>query len=133
MGWLHATPEKREEPRCAGFDEEDPFFVMPELGVADYIAKLWIECGKCKSGGMGYTSLDWVDVHAYSQFQPLDKFEAESILLMSRSYCSGLSMKDPNAKAPYQREIEEWEWEARSRSIERSIQESENTIKKAGR
>ena len=133
MGWLHATTEKREEPRCASFDEEDPYFVMPPLGVADYIARLWIECGKCKSGGMGYTPLDWNDVYSYSKFQPIDKFEAESIIMMSGAYCVGLGMKGKDDQAPYKRKIEAWEQAARSRSIEKSIESIDNTIKKAGR
>lgn len=106
---------------------------MPPLGCVEYIASLWHECGKCKNGGMGQTPLEWADVYAFNHFRKLDKLEADSIIMMSKHYCSGLAMKDPDDKAPYQRNIEEWEWEARSRSIERSIQESESTIKKAGR
>ncbi len=116
-----------------GFDSEDPYFVMPNLGSAEYIANLWIECGKCKNGGMGHAPLEWPDVFAFNHFRNLDKFEAESIIMMSKAYCSGIAMKDPNDKAPYHRNIENWEWEARSRSIEKSISESESDIKKAGR
>lgn len=133
MGWLHATPDKREEPRCYSFDEEDPYFVMPPLNSGEYIAGLWAECGRCKSGGMGQAPLEWQDVFAFNHFRNLDKYEADAIIMMSRSYCSGLSMKDPNAKPPYQREIADWEWDARSRSIERAIESSENTIKQAGK
>lgn len=82
---------------------------------------------------MGQAPLEWSDVYAFNHFRNIDKFEADSIIMMSKAYCSGLAMKDLNDKAPYQRNIEEWEWEARSRSIEKSIQESESAIKKAGR
>lgn len=129
LGWLHAIPEKKDKVRCSYFDKEDPYFVMPDLGCVDYIAELWFKCGRCKSGGMAQAPLDWIDVAALDRFRPLDYFEAEMIIMMSREYCSGLGMKQNSDHSPYKREYTQEEWLARERTIDAAFAAGEEKLK----
>jgi len=106
---------------------------MPELESGDYIAELWLKCGRCKSGAMAAAPLEWVDVAAMSSFLPLDAFEADSIIMMSRHYCVGLAMKG-NELAPYQPDTSAFtqeQWLARERTIEGRFKAGEDKIKTA--
>lgn len=115
------------------YAQGDPLFEMPRLGVATPIAAKFFDCGRFKTGGMDYSPLEWVDVSAYSQFNPVDSFEAECIISMSRSYVAGLRMKEEN-RPPYQLPPDEWTDDhraARSSSMERQFDAGEEKIKRA--
>lgn len=74
--------------------------------------------------------IEWVDVAAFNRFYEIDSFEADSIIMMSREYCSGLNMTGSQS-APYKREYSQEEWEAREKTIEKSFTAGENEINKA--
>ena len=103
------------------------------MGAVDYIAHLWFKCGKCKAGAMSYVALDWVDVASMARFHSLDSFEADSIIMMSREYCAGLTLKSSSDKAPYNKpEYTDEDWLARERTMEASFKIGED-MKKAAR
>lgn len=69
-------------------------------------------------GGMSSAPLTWQEVAAFSQFNPIDAFEASMIIEMSKAFVSGIGMTDVNDKAPYKPEMSHEDWLARERTIE---------------
>ncbi|MGO1190274.1 hypothetical protein [Vibrio casei] len=118
MGWLHATPEKREQQRYRYCGDGHPHLVLPDIMGGEYVAELWQSCGVFKSGGMGAVSLDWQDMHAFSSFNEINGYEADLIIKMSRSYVNGINMREVNDPPPYKREYSHEEWLAMEKTVE---------------
>lgn len=131
MGWLSAKPEGSDKVRCERFDKEDPYFVMPDVSGFEHIVRKWDKSRRFKRGAMSHCPLDWQDIFAFSHFCDVTEFEAEMIMRMSEAFVSGLMMTDKNDRAPYQREYNQEEWQARERSIDLAMRKSEDAIKNA--
>lgn len=67
---------------------------------------------------MGAISLDWQDMAAFKVFSDVNKFEAGTVINMSRCYVAGLNMKDINDPPPYKREYSQEEWLAMEKTVE---------------
>lgn len=62
---------------------------MPDSSEADYIISLLAEIGEAKSGE-SLTSIDWLDIKAFSEVMgiELSPWEAESLMFLSSAYVS---------------------------------------------
>ena len=100
------------------YHQDDPIFKMPPVNPCDYIVDLWFKVGISGKGANGATPLTWQEVKAFDYFRPLDSFEAESLIMMSREYCAGLNMTKQSDREPYRKVLTAEEWEAREKSIE---------------
>lgn len=103
------------------FDPLDPFHRLPDISDCDYIVMMWNECGMMARGGMSLAPLTWQEIHAYSQFNDIDKYEAKVVIEMSRAFVEGLNMTEMTDKAPYSEEMSREDLIARERSIDKMM------------
>jgi len=106
---------------------------MPDLNGCDYIVSMWHKAGMINRGGMATAPLTWPDIDAFSRFNYVNSFEALMIIEMSRSFVSGLNMKNESDRAPYTFTYTEEDWNARSRSIDNQFRKADSDIKNAAR
>ena len=113
MAWLHSAPKKHEKDdnpktRLSLLPEDHPAKHLPEAN--GYLTLCFELSGFCLSGSMGAIPLTWSEVNSFidSSGYPLNGWEAEQLIKMSRTYCYMLSKaKKVGCPPPYQEGIEE--------------------------
>jgi hypothetical protein len=103
------------------FDPFDPYHKLPDVSDYEYIVMMWNECGMMSRGGMSLAPLTWQEIQAYSQFNDIDRYEANVVISMSRAFVEGLNMTEMTDKAPYTTEMNRDELIARERSIDKMM------------
>lgn len=113
MAWLHAAPkrnDKDENPksRVNTLADGHPAKHLPEID--GYISLCFELSGFCLNGSMGAIPLTWSEVNSFCNGSgyPLNGWESEQIIKMSRAYCYMLSKgKKLGCPPPYQEGIDE--------------------------
>ena len=100
LGWLHAVPEKEEEPRSA---KEPDTWPLPDCGAFSYLAEWYSELRL----DFGYTDIKaWADVTGTM----LEPWESITLIAMASVYRSGVIKyrdKRYNLRPPYDGRTEE--------------------------
>jgi hypothetical protein len=107
LAWLHSAPKrnnKDENPksRLNTLPKEHPSRKLPE--VDSYLSKCFELSGFCLSGSMGAIPLTWSEVDSFSALSgyPLNGWQSEHLVKMSRDYCYMLSKaKTLSYPSPY--------------------------------
>lgn len=107
MAWLHAAPKRHkndDDPasRAESLGDDDPAKSLPEIN--GYLSKCFQLSGICLSGGMGLNALTWTEVDAFANRSgyPLNGWESEQIILMSRAYVNySHKAKELNCPSPF--------------------------------
>jgi len=108
LAWLHSTPKrnnKDENPksRLSTLDKDNPSRRLPE--VDSYLSMCFELSGFCLSGSMGAIPLTWSEVSSFAHISgyPLNGWQSEHLVKMSRDYCYMLSKaKKLGYPSPYQ-------------------------------
>lgn len=81
---------------------------LPDIN--EYIANCFHLTGICLSGGMGITPITWAELDSFvnRSAYPLNGWESEQIIMMSRAYC-GMHVKAQKLRciAPYIENMDE--------------------------
>lgn len=99
-----ASPEsgKDSRPRIKLLPDESEYKRLPDLDCAEYVADMFHEIGRCKTGAMSIIAIEWVDIMAFSQFNYVTDWEASMIKKMSEVYVNAVNRyKTSKHKAPY--------------------------------
>lgn len=112
LGWLHSTPELIRPNGHTGVGGNKTRIEKLAEGNAQrgvpsadtYIVNAFHLLGASSSNGMGITPQSWTEVDAFCNRSSciLDDWQADTLILMSRAYCSWLSKgKDINCFSPW--------------------------------
>lgn len=106
-------PEGQKKSRLTSLkavDENSSFLKLPDIEGAEYLVGLLNEAGMVLNNGMGVSSLDWKEIHAWLEVTQLELSIWEKLTLkeMSEIYASELSKATAkDATAPYVEVVEE--------------------------
>lgn len=98
-------------------DPNDPYLQLEDVGIANYILKIFYETGIYRDGANGIVPLTWQEISAFDERMNycLDAWESKMIFMLSNAYCNENSKaKDKNCPPPVLIEVEE-EYEAKKR------------------
>lgn len=113
MAWLHSAPSKNNKgetakSRLSTLPDNHQSKKLPEV---DYYLSMCFELsGFCLSGSMGVMPLTWSEIDSFnnSSGYPLNGWQSEQLIKMSRDYCYMLSKaKELGYPSPYQEGYDE--------------------------
>ena len=105
LGWLHATPEKRQETRYRDYvnrNKSEP--PMPGVECGEHLIDYLQEVGPAYHGGMGLSPVPFFEIDAWSRMTCtlLTPWEAQALRMLSTEYVGSMNdAKKPNCPPPW--------------------------------